>query len=71
MLLGTRAVPSSGTRVVQAASVSTSVYTDKKAEFRLKPKFLKVVQSVPGTDMNKTIFTYEEVFLRQRFIFDP
>lgn len=56
---------------MQAASVSTSVYTDKKAEFRLKPKFLKVVQSVPGTDMNKTIFTYEEVFLRQRFIFDP
>merc|ERR1719233_138374 len=43
--------------------MSTAIYTDKNAKFTLKPKFLKVVQLVPGTDLKQTIFSYEEVTL--------
>ena len=66
-------------RVIEKANISTAIYTDKKARFKLKPKFLKVVRSVPGTNQAKTVFTYEEVtsllskyiLSRKEEIFDP
>jgi len=66
-------------RIIRTANISTAIYTDKNAKFTLKPKFLKVVQLVPGTDLKQTIFSYEEVTLllskyilsRKDDIFDP
>jgi len=66
-------------RIIRTANISTAIFTDKNAKFTLKPKFLKVVRSVPGTDQAKTVFTYEEVTLllskyilsRKDAIFDP
>jgi len=66
-------------RILRTANISTALFTDKNAKFTLKPKFLSVVQTVPGTDQTKTVFTYEEVTLllskyilsRKDDIFDP
>lgn len=66
-------------RIIRTANISTAIFTDKNAKFTLKPKFLTVVQSVPGTNPTKTVFTYEEVTLllskyilsRKNEIFDP
>ena len=66
-------------RIIRTANISPAIYTDKNAKFTLKPKFLKVVQLVPGTDLKQTIFSYEEVTLllskyilsRKDDIFDP
>jgi len=66
-------------RIIRTANISTAVFTDRHAEFTLKPKFLKVVQTVPGIDPKQTIFTYEYVTLllskyilsRKDQIFDP
>eukprot|EP00092_Neocalanus_flemingeri_P016378 GFUD01017727.1.p1 GENE.GFUD01017727.1~~GFUD01017727.1.p1 ORF type:complete len:362 (+),score=72.82 GFUD01017727.1:183-1268(+) len=43
------------------ANISTVVVTDQLAKFSLKPKFLKVVQTVPGIDPKQTSFSYEEI----------
>ena len=48
-------------RIIRTANISTAIYTDKNAKFTLKPKFLKVVQLVPGADPNQRIFSYEDV----------
>eukprot|EP00092_Neocalanus_flemingeri_P014195 GFUD01015315.1.p1 GENE.GFUD01015315.1~~GFUD01015315.1.p1 ORF type:complete len:245 (-),score=34.26 GFUD01015315.1:92-826(-) len=45
----------------RTASISTVVVTDQLAKFSLKPKFLKVVQTVPGMDPKQTSFSYEEI----------
>jgi len=66
-------------RVVRAASISSTIYTDKNARFYLKEKFLNVVRSVEGTPQDQIIFTYEQVTLalskyilsRKDHIFDP
>eukprot|EP00092_Neocalanus_flemingeri_P026852 GFUD01029108.1.p1 GENE.GFUD01029108.1~~GFUD01029108.1.p1 ORF type:complete len:726 (+),score=117.49 GFUD01029108.1:126-2303(+) len=66
-------------RIIRTANISTAVFTDKNAKFTLKPKFLKVVRTVPGNDPDKIVFTYEEVTLllskyilsRKDKIFDP
>ena len=60
-------------RIIRTANISPAIYTDKNAKFTLKPKFLKVVQLVPGTDLKQTIFSYEEVtlLLSKDDIFDP
>lgn len=50
-------------RLLQSANISTQVFIDKKALFTLKPKFLTVVRSLPSTDPEQTVFTYEEVTL--------
>ena len=36
-------------------------WINKNGEFRLKPKFLEVVRSLPDTNQDQTIFSYEEV----------
>ena len=33
---------------------------DKNAKFALKPKCLNVIRSAPGTNQEKTIFSYKE-----------
>eukprot|EP00092_Neocalanus_flemingeri_P016377 GFUD01017726.1.p1 GENE.GFUD01017726.1~~GFUD01017726.1.p1 ORF type:complete len:350 (+),score=74.25 GFUD01017726.1:187-1236(+) len=43
------------------ANISTVVVSDQLAKFTLKPKFLKVVQTVPGMDPKQTSFSYEEI----------
>ena len=48
---------------IQTANISTHVVTDKKAKFSCKPRFLAVLRTMPETDKNKLIFTYEEVTL--------
>ena len=66
-------------RIIRTANISAAVFTDRNAKFTLKPKFLKVVQTVPGTDRQRTVFTYEEITLllskyilsRKDEIFDP
>ena len=50
-------------RLIQTANISTHVVTDKKAKFTCKPKFLAVLRTMPETDKNKLVFTYEEVRL--------
>jgi len=50
-------------RLIHTANISTQVVTDKQAKFKVKPKFLEVLRSLPSTDQKKTIFTYEEVTL--------
>jgi len=71
--------PASIPRIIRTANISTAVFTDKNAKFTLKPKFLKVVRTVPDINPMKTVFTYEEVTLllskyilsRKDQIFDP
>ena len=66
-------------RVIRTVDVSPVLFTDKDAEFTLKPKFLDVVRSVPGVDQTKIIFTYEDItgllskyiLARKDVIFDP
>ena len=66
-------------RITRTANISTAIFTDKKAKFTLKPKFLKVVRLVPGINNTQTVFSYEEVTLllskyilaRKKEIFDP
>ena len=36
-------------------------WINKNGEFRLKPKFLEVVRSLPNTNQDQIIFSYEEV----------
>ena len=50
-------------RIVRKANISTTIFTDKNANYTLKKKFLNVVRSIPGTDKAKTVFTYKEVTL--------
>jgi len=50
-------------RLIHTANISTQVVTDKQAKFKVKPKFLEVLRSLPSTDQKKTVFTYEEVTL--------
>ena len=50
-------------RIIRTAYISTTFFTDKNAQFTLKPRFQKVVLSVPGANTAKTIYTYEEVAL--------
>ena len=50
-------------RLIQTANISTHVVTDKKAKFTCKPKFLAVLRTLPETDKNKLVFTYEEATL--------
>ena len=50
-------------RLIQTANISTHVVTDKRAKFTCKPKFLAVLRTMPETDKNKLVFTYEEVRL--------
>ena len=40
-------------RITRTANISTAIFTDKKAKFTLKPKFLKVVRLVPGINTHK------------------
>ena len=54
------AVSSTG-RLIQTANTSTYVVTDKRAKFTCKPLFLAVLRTLPETDKNKLVFTYEEV----------
>ena len=57
-------------RLIHTANISTQVVTDKQAKFKVKPKFLEVLRSLPSTDQKKTIFTYEEVSLAwESFVF--
>ena len=66
-------------RIIRTVDVSPVLFTDKDAEFTLKPKFLQVIRSVPGVDQTKTIFTYEDttclfskyILSRKDVIFDP
>jgi hypothetical protein len=46
---------------MQTANTSTYVVTDKRAKFTCKPLFLAVLRTLPETDKNKLVFTYEEV----------
>jgi len=48
-------------RLMQTANTSTYVVTDKRAKFTCKPLFLAVLRTLPETDKNKLVFTYEEV----------
>jgi hypothetical protein len=50
-------------RIIRTANISTAIFTNKNAKFTLKPLFLKVIQSVHGTNSEKTVYTYEEVTL--------
>ena len=47
-------------RLIQSARISTHVITDKYAKFTCKPKFLAVLRTLPETNKNKLVFTYEE-----------
>ena len=66
-------------RIVRKANISTTIFTDKNANYTLKKKFLNVVRSIPGTDKAKNVFTQKEVtslvskyiLLRKDTIFDP
>ena len=49
------------TRIIRHASLSMCSRTNKDARFTLKPAFLKVIQSVQGTNLGKTVFTYSEI----------
>ena len=65
--------------IIRTANISTTTYTNKYAKFTLKPKFLKVLQLVPGTNPKQTVFSYEEItnlllkyiISRKNEIFDP
>ena len=48
-------------RTLRTASITTSYYTKKKAEFFLKADFLKAIRTVSGADQTKIIFTYDEI----------
>ena len=50
-------------RVIKTVNISTVIFTNKNAKFTLKPKFLRVIQSVPDIDMEQTVYTYGEVCL--------
>ena len=50
-------------RLVHTANIYTNVVLDKKAKFTCKPKFLAVLRTLPETDKNKLVFTYEEATL--------
>ena len=66
-------------RIVRKANISTTIFTDKNANYTLKEKFLNVVRSIPGTDKAKTVFTQKEVtslvskyiLSRKDTMFDP
>ena len=47
--------------IIRHASLSISSLTHKDARCTLQPSFLKVIQSVNGTDSGKTVFSYSEV----------
>ena len=49
------------TRIIRHASLSMCSRTNKDARFTLKPAFLKVIQSVQGTNLGTTVFTYSEI----------
>ena len=57
----TQQQPSVPPRIIRTANISTTTYTNKYAKFTLKPKFLKVLQLVPGTNPKQTVFSYEEI----------
>ena len=40
---------------------ATHIWTNKKAQFKLKTPFCELIQSVKKVNKNKTIFTYEEI----------
>ena len=47
--------------IVRTASISVTTFPDENDRFTLKPDFLSVIQTVPGVDAQKTIFTYREI----------
>ena len=47
--------------IVRTASISVTTFIDENDKFTLKPDFLSVIQTVPGVDAQKTIFTYREI----------
>ena len=75
----TQQQPTAPPRIIRTANISMTTYTDKYAKFTLKPKLLKVLQLVPGTNPKQTVFSYEEItqllskyiISRKNDIFDP
>ena len=45
----------------QTSSVATRIETHEDALFKLKPKFLEVIQGVEKTYQSRTVFTFKEV----------
>ena len=41
--------------------IATSIWTPKKAQFKLKTPFCELIQKVKKVNKNRTIFTYEEI----------
>ena len=41
--------------------VTTHIWTPKKAQFKLKNPFLKLIQNMTRINQNRTVFTYEEI----------
>ena len=42
-------------------SFATHIWTNKKAQFKLKDPFLRLIQSTSRINRNRTVFTYQEV----------
>ena len=71
--------PAPPSHALGVAGIDSAIFTDKNARFFLKPKFLKVLLSVPGSDHRQIVFTYEEItlllsqyiLLKRNQLFDP
>ena len=40
---------------------ATHIWTNKKAQFKLKTPFLELIQNITRVNRNRTVFTYEEI----------
>ena len=49
------------TRSPNNKSFATHIWTNKKAQFKLKNPFLGLIQNITRINRNRTVFTYEEV----------
>ena len=50
---------------------ATHIWTNKKAQFKLKTPFCELIQNVKKVNKNRTIFTYEEICsLLSKYIID-
>ena len=66
-------------KVIKVTNIPAAIFTDKNARFNLKPKFLKVIHSIPNVNLEQNIFSYEEItllvskyiILKKNDIFDP
>ena len=66
-------------KIIKTAKISAPIITNEDDKFTLQPKFLEIVHAIPGSDKEKTVFTYGEItlllsqyiLLQKDTIFDP